>query len=480
MLSSLEKNKKYINYALVLIYFLIHLFLLSKHEMWRDEAQAWLVAKNTSLFHLFKLLRVEGHPFLWFIIIGPLGKLGLPFNCLGYVSLTIMAVVVYFFLKNSPFPVYINAVLLFSSPFFYYNAVIARMYSLCVLISILICIYYKDRFEKPLLYMILVALLFQTHIKISGLAIGLCLEFLYNAIKNKGNSLLKYLLIPAFSFVFLILELFPYGSYRQYTSVGLDNFTFDTKMKLLRGFARIAKSSWGIENETVAYAIFAVVFVLIIIGIALSIKKKTIKDYINVGIVGICAFGLYYAVTAFVHGSHSQMATIFASIILVLCWILYDTDKQINKYISLFAVIVFTCLSISVGIIDAKKDVDLVYSYGKETSDYINSNLENDSVVLMTYNYFNPLVFSYSEKTGIQFYDVNHKRNYLFHQWSEDIDELSLDDVYECATKTFSDKKDVYYLWIEEINDKRFELAYSNLGKDNIAGENFALYRIVK
>ena len=47
----LEKNKKSIVFIL---YSIITLSLIFFHENWRDEAQAWLIAKNCNIFELFR------------------------------------------------------------------------------------------------------------------------------------------------------------------------------------------------------------------------------------------------------------------------------------------------------------------------------------------------------------------------------------------------------------------------------------------
>lgn len=55
--------------ALVLYCALLGL-LLSKHGLWRDEAQAWQVASYPgSLGAMFEALRYEGHPAFWYLIL---------------------------------------------------------------------------------------------------------------------------------------------------------------------------------------------------------------------------------------------------------------------------------------------------------------------------------------------------------------------------------------------------------------------------
>ena len=42
------------------------------HEMWRDEIQAWLIVRDShSVADLFRNLRYEGHPALWYVLLAP-------------------------------------------------------------------------------------------------------------------------------------------------------------------------------------------------------------------------------------------------------------------------------------------------------------------------------------------------------------------------------------------------------------------------
>ncbi len=47
----IKKNKKIIVFAL---YMFITFILINFHENWRDEAQAWLIARDCNIFELFR------------------------------------------------------------------------------------------------------------------------------------------------------------------------------------------------------------------------------------------------------------------------------------------------------------------------------------------------------------------------------------------------------------------------------------------
>jgi hypothetical protein len=67
---------KFVIISIYVIYFLVSLGTLMEHVLWRDEAQAWLIARaSNSLPELVSNLRYEGHPILWYLVIWPFAHL---------------------------------------------------------------------------------------------------------------------------------------------------------------------------------------------------------------------------------------------------------------------------------------------------------------------------------------------------------------------------------------------------------------------
>ena len=57
-------------YAVLLIYISLVVIIALKHEPWFDEAQAWLIARDSNLIDLFvTYLRYEGNPGLWHLLL---------------------------------------------------------------------------------------------------------------------------------------------------------------------------------------------------------------------------------------------------------------------------------------------------------------------------------------------------------------------------------------------------------------------------
>lgn len=108
--------------------------LLSRHEPWKDELQAWLLARDSpSLGALWTNTRYEGHPLLWHLLLMPLARLFVcppAMQALHWAIATAAAAVL---LLRAPFPLWLRAGLAFSYlPLFEYG-VLSRNYSLAVL-----------------------------------------------------------------------------------------------------------------------------------------------------------------------------------------------------------------------------------------------------------------------------------------------------------------------------------------------------------
>ena len=208
------KKRDIIYACLLLAYILYNLSFLICHENWRDEAQAWLLARDLSIPELIAQMSYEGHPCLWHLLLMPLAKLGLPYVSMNVLSLTVMSVAVALFLWKAPLPLPFKALALFGGAFSYYYPVIARSYCLIPLFAFMMACFYPARREKPLRYGLSIALMVHTHIIMLGMAATASLVWLGEAIagyrRDRGRRTLLMqgagLTLPLLSFLFLLVQ----------------------------------------------------------------------------------------------------------------------------------------------------------------------------------------------------------------------------------------------------------------------------------
>lgn len=198
-----NRSQNLLLFLYMLLWLALSVYMGQHHEPFADEAQGWLIARDTSLSELFfSVLRKEGHPFLWYLWLKLLLFLGLPYSKVYLASLIPQAAGVALFLKKAPFPLW--ARLAFASTYFifYQYNIVARNYSLMLFFFVLTILAWQKREKHPLAYTIVLMLLGSISVHTFLLSIGLFVLFMPQA-KTKEKllfatfvALLVYLLFP--------------------------------------------------------------------------------------------------------------------------------------------------------------------------------------------------------------------------------------------------------------------------------------------
>jgi hypothetical protein len=181
------KKNKMISWEtlLMFIYMLITGFTVLNHEPWRDEAQAWLIARDLPVLGIFHQMAYEGSPGLWHMLLMPLAKLGLPYISMNLLNLLILWLAAGVFMYKSVFSKITKILFLFSYYMAWEYSIIARSYGLSVLFLFAIAALDEQRFKKPLIYAGLIFLLFNTNAHSCFLAMCLLLSFLWESWQDK-------------------------------------------------------------------------------------------------------------------------------------------------------------------------------------------------------------------------------------------------------------------------------------------------------
>jgi hypothetical protein len=141
-------------YIFILIAFIVLVSIVSlKHEYWADEANAWLIASDSSIVQLFtKYLHVDGHPALFHLIIKLFQFLGLDYANFRIISILFSSLGIGYFLFKSNYKWYLKALLPFTYFLFYQYSVITRGYCLILLLLSLIADIWHKKKEKCILF----------------------------------------------------------------------------------------------------------------------------------------------------------------------------------------------------------------------------------------------------------------------------------------------------------------------------------------
>jgi hypothetical protein len=135
------------------------------HELWRDEVQAWLLARDSaSVPELLANMRYEGHPALWHLLLLPLTRIFATPVAMQGLHLLLATATVYLFARWAPFSRLQKILFCFGYFPFYEYGIIARNYGLCLLLLTAFgCLYARRERWFPLLGLVL-ALLCHAHV----------------------------------------------------------------------------------------------------------------------------------------------------------------------------------------------------------------------------------------------------------------------------------------------------------------------------
>jgi hypothetical protein len=143
----------------------------SRHEPWFDEAQAWLLARDDSLWHMLTVqMRYEGSPALWHLLLMGPAKLGFPYSSLKVIAVMVAVAGAFVIVRYSPFPWPLTVGILFSFVVAYQYAVVARSYVLLPLLMFLLAIAWCHRLASPWSFVLVLCLL--ANVSVHGLLIA--------------------------------------------------------------------------------------------------------------------------------------------------------------------------------------------------------------------------------------------------------------------------------------------------------------------
>ena len=174
--------------ALTVIFLSVGGLLAAHHEMWRDEIQAWLLARDsTSVIDLFRNLKYEGHPGLWHLCLMPLSRITASPVIMQVFHLMLAATTVYVVTRFSPFSRMQKFLFAFGYFALYEYAVVCRNYAPGLLLLCLFCAHFQHRYAKFLRVGVILLLLAHTsaHALILTIVIGGALFLDYLVVGRK-------------------------------------------------------------------------------------------------------------------------------------------------------------------------------------------------------------------------------------------------------------------------------------------------------
>lgn len=427
------------------------------HEPWFDEAQAWLIARDATIWELFNsIMHYEGHPPIWFLILMPFAKSGVPFELgIKTVNFVLVTLAMGILIFKAPFHRAIRCTIPFTYFFFYQYGVISRTYSLMMLGFVLSALLYKERNQKP--FRFTVALLLLCGASAYGIlfSVGIVIAWLWEIFDKSlsMNQIKCFLKSKRFYAIFILLILnlllllciYPYqdtyatNTFQKGASIAMLLYMFFMAPADATSFLVLSESTRNISIYFLSIVTSCLIHIKIF-ALTKSFQKHALY------IVPYLLFTIFSATVYFwIH--HIGIIPMFY---LFLFWCCYDEgEKTIENpnYKSILGntikkclfyserVLVFTMIGVSIywSIAASINEISLNYGTGRETSKFITDyNLDQMNILVAwrqlidsdsgeTYNDYNslqgiPALAYFNENI---FYNFNHQLNnqcYLLHK----------------------------------------------------------------
>jgi hypothetical protein len=184
----LDLSDSAFQYLLTLLFFCLTLWGILHHEMWRDELQAWLVARDSSsLLDLVHNVRYERTPALWQACLYGLNYLTHNPIAMQAFHLAIATASIFLFAKYSPFTKLQKFMFTFGYLPFYEYGVISRSYALGVLLIFITCVLLTRPVRNYFAVALTLGLLANTSVYGLIVAVAFSLAILLDLISTPGH-----------------------------------------------------------------------------------------------------------------------------------------------------------------------------------------------------------------------------------------------------------------------------------------------------
>lgn len=412
----IDLKKNWLLHLCLLVYVVVIFLVISVHEQWADEAQAWLLARDSGPFELlFKNLHYEGHPPLWYIILMLPSRI-LPYRGLSIISALITIAGVFVLLYYSPFPKYVKVLIPFTYFIFYQYGVIARSYVLIPLLLFLIARIYKDKSSKAFQFAILNVLLANTSVFTMLVAVSIMFVNFIDLIKTRAalDRRLVVRQIMAYGIFIIAIGLIVIQLWQPEDSSFAKTYNFG-----LKHFIDVAPKAFSESmTENVYLAVIVLIFSLIWFW-----KSRKILLYVLSTLSVLALFSIKY------YNSWHQ-GVIFLIWVFVM-WVSFEqSDKIITrlflwcrigaKIVLLIVIGLQIYWSVTVSINDYKG----AYSAGAAIAKYIKeNNLEDKKICAISF--WTTAVQAYFDKNIF----INHNNGQKPSYWKWSTKSTRIDDL---------------------------------------------------
>lgn len=197
--------------VLWLLFSAVTLLMVCCHEPWRDEAQGYVLVRDTTLPQLILHMKYESQFLLWYLLTWPFVRLfGMSIFGLNLLHWAVSCCTAFLVLRRAPFRLLTRAALIFTVLFAFEFTVVARHYAVGVFLLTVLMVNWRQRFRHPVLFAWGIALCASANLPVWVCLGGLCSAIGCEVIARRlwTRPVVTAILVSVFGFVLALAEIY--------------------------------------------------------------------------------------------------------------------------------------------------------------------------------------------------------------------------------------------------------------------------------
>jgi hypothetical protein len=461
-------------YLLMGSFFLFTLLSLFYHEPWGDEAQAWLLARDSGS-RFFQQLGYEGSPGLWHLLLFLPAKAGAPYITEQLLHLLIVNTAAAILIFRAPFSLLLKAALLFSFYLAFEYAWIARSYALSMLLLFFIAANWHKVTTKPLMPLVAAVLLMNTNLHSAAAAFALLvLMFFKQTNQSSGrNKQILTAVLALISIIVCILQIWP----------AADNSHHNITAFLRAPFYAVSSAfiprpdSW-MDQMTAADLLF--VPLVLCYFLWLWLNHRGMLFFLSVSFCSICILFVFFD-----PGSSRHHGFLLFFIITSL-WISSSGNEvrkvRMNYLKRIFVTVLFFFLLLSTftAVAFMSRDIRENFCGSRDMAAYISANVSGDDIIIAHRGH--PAIAVLPDLPGRRFWYPDRRAYGTYVIWNRSWAAAESMNLQDILRNGLPDAKAKIWILLDDFvlrnspEDPRLKLMFSSEAFPGSYGSGFSIY----
>ncbi len=431
-------------WTFTLIFFCLSLIGIFRHEIWLDEAQHFLLARDSnSISNLIYNCRMEGHPLLWNLLLFFITRFSQDPLYMQMLHILISCCTVYL-IAGTELKIMEKCCIIFSFFIFYEYNIISRNYGLATLMMCIIGIGYNRKSIAMIPLGIALAILAQTHLYGLLFSLAFIVALLFydrNYLFQNKSGLIIAGLIYTLAFVIALISIIPPGHYT-YLFMAYDDSDLLSSARILKTlsvclkgifyFPDFAGGSSGLENSNYFFEagfsnwlLTGISIIAILIPLLLFRRNKFALTLF------LCYFIIYSFCNYFLPLVSGVRYYGFFFVVFVICFLISRNTMRSGEKIA--AGFIFT-LQFFNGLFFYINDLQKEFSVSENATVYLETHYRDDVPVLILDKTIRPAISAYTKRNYFSI-ETGTQRSYCLWQniLSDDILKLKIDSLLHSA-----------------------------------------------